>query len=104
MSTQIVKFWFWFLWSIDAVIAAVALYFFFSLAAGDRIRPFNILPWLMILAALAAVVGGSIWLRSIGRRTLAIALLPLLAIPRALFALFVPAVLLPHPSLHRFGR
>jgi len=94
------KFWFWFLWSINAFIAAVALYFFFSLAAGDRIRPFNILSWLMILAALAAVVGGSIWLRSIGRRTLAIALLLLLAIPGALFALFFLVLLLTHPNFH----
>jgi len=94
------KFWFWFLWSINAFIAAVALYFFFSLAAGDRIRPFNILPWLMILAALAAVVGGSIWLRSIGRRTLAIVLLLLLAIPGALFALFFLVLLLTHPNFH----
>ena len=51
------KFWFWFLWAIDGVIAAVALYFFFSLAAGGRVGSFNILPWLVILAALAAVVG-----------------------------------------------
>ena len=94
------KFWFWFLWSINAFIAAVALYFFFSLAAGDRIRPFNILPWLMILAALAAVVGGSIWLRSIGRRTLAIVLLLLFAIPGALFALFFLVLLLTHPNFH----
>src|SRR5205814_2391520 len=100
MSTQIVKFWFWFLWSIDAVIAAVALYFFFSLAAGDRIRSFNILPWLLILAALAAVVGGSIWLRSIGQRALAIVLFLLLAIPGALFALFFLVLLLTHPNFH----
>lgn len=77
------KFWFWFLWSIDAVIAAVALYFFFSLAAGGRVGSFNILPWLAILAALAAVVGGSIWLRSAGQHAVAIVLLLLLAIPRS---------------------
>jgi hypothetical protein len=46
-----VKFWFWFLWAIDAVIAVVALYFFLSLAAGGRVGSFNILPWLAILAA-----------------------------------------------------
>ena len=94
------KFWFWFLWSIDAVIAAIALYFFFSLAADERIRSFNILPWLLILAGLAAVVGGSIWLRSIGQRALGIALLLLLAIPGALFALFFLVLLLTHPNFH----
>jgi hypothetical protein len=51
-----VKFWFWFLWSIDAVIAAVALYFFFSLAASGRVGSFNLLSWLAILAVLGTVV------------------------------------------------
>jgi len=78
----------WFLWAIDVVIAAVALYFFFSLAAGGRAGSFNILSWLAILAALAAVVGGSVWLRSAGQHSVAIVLLLLLAIPGSLFALF----------------
>lgn len=94
------KFWFWFLWSIDAVIAAVALYFFFSLAAGSRVGSFNILPWLAILAALAIVVGGSIWLRSAGQHALAIILLLLLAIPGALFALFLLLILILQPNFH----
>jgi hypothetical protein len=93
-----VKFWFWFLWSVDAVIAAVALYFFFSLAAGGRVGSFNILPWLAILAALAAVVGGSVWLRSAGRHAVAIILLLLLAIPGALFALFLLLILILQPD------
>ena len=58
------KIWFWILWSFDAAIGAVALYFFFSLGAHGRVGSFNILPWMAILAALAAVVGGSAWLRS----------------------------------------
>ena len=65
------KFWFWFLWAIDAVIAAVALYFFFSLAVGGRVGSFNISPWLAILAALAVLVGGSIWLRAAGQHAVA---------------------------------
>jgi hypothetical protein len=93
-----VKIWFWFLWSVDAVIAAVALYFFFSLAAGGRVGSFNILPWLAILAALAAVVGGSVWLRSAGHHAVAIILLLLLAIPGALFALFLLLILILQPD------
>ena len=94
------KVWFWFLWSIDAVIAAVALYFFFSLAAGGRVGSFNILPWVAILAALAAVVGGSVWLRSAGQHALAIILLLLLAIPGVLFVLFFLLILILHPNFH----
>ena len=94
------KFWFWFPWAIDAVIAAVALYFFFSLAAGGRVGSFNILPWLAILAALAAVVGGSVWLRSIGQQVVAIVLLLGLAIPVALLGLFFLLLLILHPNFH----
>ena len=94
------KFWFWFLWAIDAVIAAVALYFFFFLAAGGRIGSFNILPWLAILAALTAVVGGSFWLRSVEQDAVAIVLLLLLAIPGALFVLFFLLLLILHPNFH----
>jgi hypothetical protein len=93
-----VKFWFWFLWSVDAVIAAVTLYFFFSLSAGGRVGSFNILPWLAILAVLATVVGGSVWLRSAGQHALAIILLLLLAVPGALYALFLLLILILQPD------
>jgi hypothetical protein len=94
------KFWFWFLWFIDAVIAVVALYFFFSLAAGGRVGSFNILPWLAIFAALAAVVAGSVWLRSAGQHAVAIVVLLLLAIPGALFALLLLLLVILHPNFH----
>jgi hypothetical protein len=99
-NERIVKFWFWFLWSIDAVIAVVALYFFFSLAAHCRVGSFNIQPWLIIIAVLAAVVVGSVWLRSAGQRVVAIALLLLLAIPGALYVLFFLLILIIHPNFH----
>lgn len=93
------KFWFWFLWCIDAAVAAVALYFFFSLATSGRVGSFNILPWLAILAALAAVLGGSVWLRSVGQQGVAIVVLLALAIPAALVVLFFLLLLLIlHPN------
>jgi len=95
-----VKFWFWFLWAIDAVIAAVALYFSFSLAAGGRVGSFNILPWVAILAALAAVVGGSVLLRSVGQHVVAIVVLLALAIPAVLVVLFFLLLLILHPNFH----
>jgi len=94
-----VKIWFWILWSFDAAIGAVALYFFFSLGAHGRVGSFNILPWMAILA-LAAVVGGSAWLRSAGQHAVAIVLLLLLAIPGALFVLFFLLLLILHPNFH----
>ena len=97
---SVVKFWFWFLWFIDAVVAAVALYFFFSLAAGGRVGSFNILPWMAILAALAAVIGGSVWLRSVGQQLVAIVVLLALAIPAALVVLLFLLLLILHPNFH----
>ncbi len=94
------KFWFSFLWCLDAVIAAVALYFFFTLAAGGRVGSFNILPWLAILAALAAVIGGSVWLRSVGQYVVAIVLLLGLAIPVAISLLLLLLLLVLHPNFH----
>jgi hypothetical protein len=51
----------------------------------------------IILAVLAAVVGGSIWLRSAGQRAVAIALLLLLAIPGVLYVLFFLLLLIIQP-------
>jgi hypothetical protein len=95
-----VKVWFWILWCIDDVIAAVAFYFFFTLAAGGRVGSFNILPWLAILAALTAVLGGSVWLRSVGQHVVAIVLLLGLAIPAALCMLLFLLLLVLHPNFH----
>jgi hypothetical protein len=95
-----VKVWFWFLWCVDAIVAAVALCFFFSLAAGGRVGSFNIVPWLAILAALGAVVGGSVWLRSVGQHVVAIVLLLALAIPAILIVLFFLLLLVLHPNFH----
>lgn len=94
------KFGFWFLWAIDAVVAVVALYFFFSLAVGGRVGSCNILPWMAILAALTAVVGGSVWLRSIGQQVFAIVLLMGLAIPAAVVVLMFLLLLILRPNFH----
>jgi hypothetical protein len=73
---------------------------FFSLAASERVGSFNILPWLAILAPLAAVVGGSVWLRSVGQHVVAIVLLLGLAIPAALCLLLFLLLLILHPNFH----
>jgi len=88
---------FWFLWGIDALIAALVLYFFFLGIADGSVSAFNIGLWLAILAALAGVVGGSLWLRSAGKRGLATVVLLILAVPGLLFALFFIVLLITNP-------
>jgi hypothetical protein len=79
---------FWLLWAIDAVIASTALYFFVAGLADGSVSSFNMGLWITVLVALAAVFGGSLWLKSMGRRGLAVILLLILAAPGVIFALF----------------
>jgi hypothetical protein len=88
---------FWVPWSIDAVVAAIALFFFLWGLQDGTVSSFNIGIWTVLLAALAAVVGGSLWLKSTGRRALAIVLALVLAVPGALMGLFFLALVLAHP-------
>jgi len=82
---------------VDALIAAVVLYFFFTGIADGSVSLFNVGLWLIIVVCLAVVMGGSIWLRSAGRRGIAIGLLLLMAIPGILLALFFAALVIAHP-------
>ena len=88
---------FWILWAIDALIALVILYFFFLGLADGTVSMFNIGSWIAILAALAAVIGGSLWLRSAGRKAPATIVLLILAVPGILFALFFLVLLIANP-------
>ena len=88
---------FWTASGFDAAIAGIALFFFAWGLSDGTVSSFNIGIWLVLLAGLAAVVGGSLWFRSKGRRAAARALLLLLAIPGSLLALFYLVVLLTHP-------
>jgi hypothetical protein len=88
---------FWVPWAIDAVVAAVVLAFFFWGLADGTVSSFNAGIWTVLLAAVSAVVGGSLWLKSTGRRGLAIVLALVLAVPGALMGLFFLALVVAHP-------
>jgi hypothetical protein len=90
--------WFWIPWSIDALIAAVALYFFFVGLADGTVSSFNMGLWMLILFCLSVVVGGSIWLHSTGSQGIAIALLLLLAIPGVLCGLLLFLLVIARPD------
>jgi hypothetical protein len=88
---------FWILWALDALIALVILYFFFLGLADGSVSMFNSGIWIAILAALSGVIGGSLWLRSAGRKAPAIIVLLVLAVPGILFALFFLVLLITNP-------
>lgn len=88
---------FWLLWGFDALIGGVFLYFFLVGLGDGSVSSFNIALWAAILAALAAVVLGSLALRSAGRSQLALKLLWLLAAPGLLVGLFFAVLLLSNP-------
>ncbi len=88
---------FWILWGIDAAFAAVILYFFFVGLADGSVSMFNAGLWIAIIAALAAVMGGSLWLRSAGRKAPAAVVLLILAVPGILFTLFFLILLITNP-------
>jgi hypothetical protein len=85
------------LFVFDAIIAAVIVLFFVGGVADGSVSSFNILLWVAILGALAAILGGSLFLNAKDNRAAAIAVLLLLAIPGLLLALFLLAVLVLQP-------
>ena len=87
---------FWIAWSIDAIIAAVAVIFFLVGLADGSVSAYNIVLWLGLLAAAAGFVGGSLWLRSKGQRVAAMVLAWIPAVP-GLFAGLMMILLIANP-------
>jgi hypothetical protein len=84
---------FWLPWGIDVVVALIFVYFFFIGLGDGSVDSFNMVPWLVILCASAAVVGGSLALRARGRTVLAVALVTIVAVPSVLIGLLFLALL-----------
>jgi hypothetical protein len=84
---------FWVVWVIDALLSAIAIFYFFLGLVDGSVSSFNIGIWIVVLAALTVVVSGSLWLKSIGRQGLGVMLLLVLAVPAVLYALFLLIVI-----------
>ena len=82
------------LWAIDALTSVIALSFFFVGLADGSVSSFNMGIWIALLSALAVVLGGSLWLKAIGRPGLGMLLLLVLAVPAVLYALFLLIVII----------
>ena len=77
------------LWGIDAMAALVALYFFYIGLGDGTVNTRNMAFWLSIIAGLAVILLGSIWLRASHYPGLAIAVLLILGIPTLLYLIFI---------------
>ncbi|MBV6441905.1 MAG: osmoprotectant transporter permease [Haliscomenobacteraceae bacterium CHB4] len=88
---------FWILWGFDAIIALVVLYFFFIGLADGSVSSFNMGLWLILLAVVAAVLLGSLWLKSQEYTGWAKGVLCILAVPGFLYLLFLLIVIIGKP-------
>jgi hypothetical protein len=88
---------FWVLWAVDAVVAAVFVYFFALGIADGSVSAYNIVLWLMILLGLAVVLGGGPLLRAKVHPLAGLALVALLAVPGLLAALLLLVLLIAQP-------
>ena len=89
--------WFWFFWSINAIIAAIVLYFFCIGLADGSVSSFNMLLWLGLIGGVGLVVIGSLYLRATGRILIGFVLLLVLALPGLAFGFFFLVLILSHP-------
>ena len=81
----------------DALVSLVILYFFVEGIGDGSVSADNGELWAIILAAIAAIVGGGIVFNARGQRAAAIVTLLLLAIPGGLYSLFIALVLIFQP-------
>ena len=88
----------WILWGFDALIAAVGLYYFFVGLYDGTVSSFNIGKWMVILAVLGGVLGGSLLLRHASHMAAAWILLLLMAVPGLLVGLFFLVAIILHPK------
>lgn len=85
------------LWGIDAVAALVFLYFFFTGLTDGSVSGDNAGTWLLLLAAFAGILGGSLWLRRHGHAGIAQAVLLIVAVPALLYGLYLAFAVIAKP-------
>lgn len=88
---------FWIPWGIDVLIAAIAVFFFLWGLADGSVSSFNIGIWTILLGALAALVAGTLWLKSNGRPGVATVLAWVLAAPGLLVGVFFFVLIVSNP-------
>lgn len=84
--------------AIDALAAAVIVYFFVIGLADGSVSSFNAGLWAAILTGVAVVLVGGWGLNAAGRRGAATALLAVLAVPALAFGLFMLVLVVTQPN------
>ena len=84
---------FWILWSFNALMALIPIYFYFAGLADGTVNAKNGWMWLIILLIVAIVVGGSLYLISVNQLSLSKALLILASIPGVLAVLYFTVIM-----------
>lgn len=82
------------LFVIDAIVAAIFIYFFFTGLGDGSITSFNMKLWVFILAGLAGVILCGLVLRKLGWILLANLVLALIAVPALCYGLFLLTIIL----------
>lgn len=96
IKQRVMKF-FWILWGFDALIALVILYFFFVGLADGSVSSSNMGMWMGTLLVLAAIMGGSLWLKEHSHLVIAKVILLVLAVPGFLYLLFILFAIIAKP-------
>ncbi len=85
---------FWILWIFNAVMSLVPLYFFIVGLGDGSINNDNMGMWLIIMLVIAAILGGSYWLKESDHLTAAKVILGIATIPSVIAIIFFLTVLL----------
>jgi hypothetical protein len=83
---------------VDAIAAAMILFFFMWGLADGTVSSFNILLWMALLGGTAAVLGGGWALKQKRQMAAANVLLAVLAAPTLMFGLFLLVLIASEPD------
>ena len=87
---------YWFLFGIDCIAAAVAVFYFFLGLGDGTVSSFNITIWMLLLGGIGAVLGGGHVMRRAGQVWFANVVLAILGLP-SLFAGLLMLLLIANP-------
>lgn len=85
---------FWVLWVFNAIMALIPIYFFFEGLGDGTVSSDNLGIWMILLLVVAAILGGTYWLKSSNHLTAAKVILIVVTIPSVLAIIFFLSLML----------